>query len=324
MYQRIKKEIRVLKLNSLEELNGYSFQSFIFEVQEDKVLINNLKDQIKIEILYSQNKKMKLIEKIYKQTGLKIALNKLEDKELLAFIQDKGFEKTLWSPIGKAMHDYNMIEEGDRIAIGISGGKDSLTVLNALVRIKKISGIKFEIFPIHIHPVEEGGKYQEIKEYCNKLGVKLQVIETSIGESILTNEELKNPCFICARVRRGLLYKEMKKQNINKLILGHHKDDLIETFLLNVFYQGNMGVMKPAYYSEEYGLKVIRPLAYVEEKEIIRYAKKLSLPILHNDCPYETSENSKRLKVKKLIEDLSKDSPNIRSVMLNSIKDLFV
>lgn len=314
----------MLKLNSLEELNGYSFQSFIFEVQEDKVLINNLKDQIKIEILYSQNKKMKLIEKIYKQTGLKIALNKLEDKELLAFIQDKGFEKTLWSPIGKAMHDYNMIEEGDRIAIGISGGKDSLTVLNALVRIKKISGIKFEIFPIHIHPVEEGGKYQEIKEYCNKLGVKLQVIETSIGESILTNEELKNPCFICARVRRGLLYKEMKKQNINKLILGHHKDDLIETFLLNVFYQGNMGVMKPAYYSEEYGLKVIRPLAYVEEKEIIRYAKKLSLPILHNDCPYETSENSKRLKVKKLIEDLSKDSPNIRSVMLNSIKDLFV
>ncbi|MDX8335437.1 MULTISPECIES: tRNA 2-thiocytidine biosynthesis TtcA family protein [Cetobacterium] len=314
----------MLKLNSLEELNGYSFQSFIFEVQEDKVLINNLKDQIKIEILYSQNKKMKLIEKIYKQTGLKIALNKLEDKELLAFIQDKGFEKTLWSPIGKAMHDYNMIEEGDRIAIGISGGKDSLTVLNALVRIKKISGIKFEIFPIHIHPVEEGGKYQEIKEYCNKLGVELQVIETSIGESILTNEELKNPCFICARVRRGLLYKEMKKQNINKLILGHHKDDLIETFLLNVFYQGNMGVMKPAYYSEEYGLKVIRPLAYVEEKEIIRYAKKLSLPILHNDCPYETSENSKRLKVKKLIEDLSKDSPNIRSVMLNSIKDLFV
>ncbi|MBC2851578.1 tRNA 2-thiocytidine(32) synthetase TtcA [Cetobacterium sp. 8H] len=248
----------------------------------------------------------------------------MDEREILSFIQDKGFEKTLWSPIGKAMHDYNMIQEGDRIAVGISGGKDSLTVLNALIRVKKISGIKFEIFPIHIHPVEEGGKYGDIKEYCKKMGVGLQVIETSIGESILTNKDLKNPCFMCARVRRGLLYKEMKKQNINKLVLGHHKDDIVETFLLNVFYQGNMGVMKPAYDSEEYGLKVIRPLAYVEEKEIIKYAKKLNLPILHNDCPYETSDNSKRLKVKKMIEELSKDSPNIRSVMLNSIKNLFV
>ncbi|MGL5277891.1 MAG: tRNA 2-thiocytidine biosynthesis TtcA family protein [Cetobacterium sp.] len=314
----------MLKIDNIKELNGYIFQSFTFEVQENIVLINNLKDEIKIEITYAENKIVKLIDKIYKQTGLKISLNKLDDREILSFIQDKGFEKTLWSPIGRAMHDYNMIEEGDRIAIGISGGKDSLTVLNALIRIKKISGIKFELFPIHIHPVEEGGKYGDIKDYCSKLGVELQVIETSIGESILTNEDLKNPCFMCARVRRGLLYKEMKKQNINKLVLGHHKDDIIETFLLNVLYQGNMGVMKPAYHSEEYGLKVIRPLAYVEEKETIRYAKKLGLPILHNDCPYETSDNSKRLKVKKMIEELSKDSPNVRSVMLNSIKDLFV
>lgn len=313
----------MLKLDNIKDLNGYSFQSFIFEVQENKIIIINSKDEIKIEIVYADNKITKLVDKIYKQTGLKINLNKLDEKEILSFIQDKGFEKTLWSPIGKAMHDYNMIENGDRIAVGISGGKDSLTVLNALIRIKKISGIQFEIFPIHIHPVEEGGNYGDIKEYCNKLGVELQVIETSIGESILTNEELKNPCFMCARVRRGLLYKEMKKQNINKLVLGHHKDDIIETFLLNVFYQGNMGVMKPAYYSEEYGLKVIRPLAYVEEKETIRYAKKLRLPILHNDCPYETSDNSKRLKIKKMIDELSKDSPNIRSVMLNSIKNLF-
>lgn len=314
----------MLKIDDIKELNGYTFQSFTFEVQEDIILINNSKDEIKIEITYTENKIIKLIDKIYKQTGLKINLNKLDDREILSFIQDKGFEKTLWSPIGRAMHDYNMIEEGDRIAIGISGGKDSLTVLNALIRIKKISGINFELFPIHIHPVEEGGKYGDIKDYCSKLGVELQVIETSIGESILTNEDLKNPCFMCARVRRGLLYKEMKKQNINKLVLGHHKDDIIETFLLNVLYQGNMGVMKPAYHSEEYELKVIRPLAYVEEKETIRYAKKLGLPILHNDCPYETSDNSKRLKVKKMIEELSKDSPNIRSVMLNSIKDLFV
>ncbi|MGL5000576.1 MAG: ATP-binding protein [Cetobacterium sp.] len=314
----------MLKIESIKELDGYFFQTYKFEVLEEKIIITNIKEEIKIEILYSENKRMKLIDKIYKQTGLKISLDKMDEKETLAFIQDKGFEKTLWSPIGRAMHDYSMIEEGDRVAIGISGGKDSLTVLNALIRIQKISGIKFEIFPIHIHPVEEGGNYGEIKEYCKKLGVELQVIETSIGESILTNSDLKNPCFMCARVRRGILYKEMKNQNINKLVLGHHKDDIVETFLLNILYQGNMGVMKPAYNSEEYGLKVIRPLAYVEEKETIRYAKKLNLPILHNDCPYETSDNSKRLKVKKMIEELSKDSPNVRSVLLHSIKNLFL
>lgn len=314
----------MLKIDKITDLDGYRFQNYTFQVLEDEVRIINTKEEITIEISYKAHKIVKLLDKIYKLTELKVVLSQIDEREILSFIQDKGFEKTLWSPIGKAMHDYNMIEEGDRIAVGISGGKDSLTVLNTLIRVQKISGIKFEIFPIHIHPVEEGGKYADIKEYCKKMGVELQVIETSIGESILTNKELKNPCFMCARVRRGLLYKEMKNQNINKLVLGHHKDDIIETFLLNVFYQGNMGVMKPAYNSEEYGLKVIRPLAYVEEKEIIRYAKKLNLPILHNDCPYETSDNSKRLKVKKMIEELSKDSPDIRSVMLNSIKNLFV
>ncbi|MGL5427029.1 MAG: hypothetical protein ACRDAS_03865 [Cetobacterium sp.] len=128
----------MLKIDNIKDLNGYVFQAYTFEVQEEKVLVINSKEEIKIEISYSQNKIIKLIDKIYKQTGLKISLNRLDEKEILAFIQDKGFEKSLWSPIGKAMHDYNMIEEGDRVAIGISGGKDSLTVLNALIRIQKI------------------------------------------------------------------------------------------------------------------------------------------------------------------------------------------
>lgn len=248
----------------------------------------------------------------------------MNKREILAYIQSKGFEKILWSPIGKAMHEFNMIEEGDRIAVGISGGKDSLTVLNALIRIKEISGVKFDIFPIHIHPEEEGEKYKEIEKYCKNLGVTLRVIHTSLGKEILNNEKIKNPCFLCARIRRGILYKIMREENINKLVLGHHKDDIIETFLLNIFYQGNMNVMKPSYESEEYGVRVIRPLAYVEEKNIIKYAKKIELPILKNECPYETSENSRRLKVKQLINELSKDNKNIRSVILNSLKNIFV
>ena len=116
----------------------------------------------------------------------------------------------------------------------------------------------------------------------------------------------------------------MKEQKINKLALGHHKDDIIETFLMNIFYQGNMLAMKPSYTSEEYGVQVIRPLAFVEEKDIIRYVKRVDMPILVSECPYETNDNSRRLKMKNLIKDLAKDNSEIRSVILNGIKDLLV
>lgn len=312
----------MITINNISEINNLSFENFNFTVFETKIIIENKKEEIKIELTYNQNKIYPLLDKIKKLTGLKISLNNIPESEILSYIQNKGFEKTLWSPIGKAMHEFNMINEGDRVAVGISGGKDSLTLLNLLVRIQKISKVNFQIFPVHIHPVEKGGKYQEIQNYCKQFGLSLDIIETSIGETIQNNDSIKNPCFLCARLRRGILYTYMKKNNINKLALGHHKDDIIETFLLNIFYQGNSEIMKPSYFSDEYEIEVIRPLSYVEEKDIIKYSKKLSLPILKNECPYETSENSKRLKVKTLIDELSKENPNIRSVLLNSIKKL--
>lgn len=311
----------MIKINSLLELDNYLFENFLFKISPTEIIIENKKEKCVINIEFSLKKQLKAIETIEKLTNLKIKLNAIPDEEILSFIENKGFSKTLWNPIGKAMHEYNMIEEGDRVAVGVSGGKDSLTVLNALIRIKKISKVNFEIFPIHIHPVEEGSKYEEIEDYCKNLGYPLQVFETTLGD-ILFDKTVKNPCFLCARIRRGLLYRVMKEQNINKLALGHHKDDIVETFLLNVFYQGNMNVMKPMYSSEEYGVSVIRPLAYVEEKDTIKYAKKLNLPILINECPYETSDNSRRLKVKNIIKAIGEDNPEIRSVILNSIKEL--
>lgn len=310
-----------MKIFKFEELNGIKKENNELLYEDGKIVVYNKKDGIKIEI--DAKNRVKALNKLNDLLELKIELWRLEEKEILEYIQGKNFEKTLWSPIGKAMHEYNMLENGDKVAVGISGGKDSLTVLNALVRIKKIANIDFEIIPIHIHPVEKGEKYKEIEAYCEKLGTKLEVIKTSISDEIQNNKNVKNPCFLCSRIRRGILYRIMKERGINKLVLGHHKDDLIETFLLNVFYQGNLGVMKPAYESREYGVKVIRPLAYVEEKDIIRYSKKLGLPILKNECLYETSENSKRLKIKKLIEKFSKEDSDIRSIVLKSIKNLF-
>ncbi len=243
-------------------------------------------------------------------------------ENILAYIESKGFSKSIWTKVGKCMSDFNMVESGDRVAVGLSGGKDSMTLLNALVRIKKISRIDFEIIPIHIHPAEDIASTAEMKEYCEMLGLNLQIIETKLSSFLFTEgAEVKNPCFLCGRIRRGILYTTMKEQKINKLALGHHKDDIIETFLMNTFYQGNGNMMKPSYISEEHKVQVIRPLSYVEESDIIKYVRRTGLPILVSLCPYEKNTDSKRLRVKNLIKELATENKDIRSVIFHSIKD---
>ena len=315
----------MIKINKIKELHEKSEGNYKFYISEDKnkILLENKKEKLNIEIDYNENNCISALEKIKKLTEIKVVLKNMNDREILSFIQSKGYDKTLWNPIGKAMHQFNMIEAGDKIAVGVSGGKDSLVTLNAFVRVKKIAGIDFEIIPIHIHPKQDAADCSEIDEYCKKLGLSLKIIETNLDDMLFGENREKNPCFLCGRIRRGILYSFMKKEGINKLALGHHKDDIIETFLMNILYQGNRNIMKPAYISEEHGVKVIRPLAFVEEKNIISYARKLSLPVMKSKCPYETSEDSKRLKVKNLIKELSSENEDIRSVILNSIKDLF-
>ena len=250
-------------------------------------------------------------------------LKKIKNREILSYIESKGFNKTIFGLAGKAMHDYSMIEDGDRIAVGVSGGKDSLALLNILVRVQKITRVNFEIIPIHIHPTQKSIATNEIENYCNFLGLELIIEETNLEDILFGENKMKNPCFMCGRMRRGILYRIMNEKNINKLALGHHKDDIIETFLMNTFYQGNLNVMKPKYMSKDHGVQVIRPMAYIEESNIIKYAKEIELPILKSECEYETSKDSKRLEVKEMIESLSKKSENIRSVIFTSIVPLF-
>jgi len=249
-------------------------------------------------------------------------LKKKEERKILSYIQSHGFDKTIWKLAGKAMCDYDMVKDGDRIAVGVSGGKDSLALLNILIRVQKITRVNFEIIPIHIHPKQKSIATSEIEDYCKYLGLELIIEETNLEDILFGKDKMKNPCFMCGRMRRGILYRIMKEEKINKLALGHHKDDIIETFLMNTFYQGNMNVMKPKYMSEDHGVEVIRPMAYIEESNIIEYAKKINLPILKSECEYETSKDSKRLEVKEMIETMSKKSKNIRSVIFNSIEDL--
>ena len=315
----------MINIHNISDLNNLKFENYVLAVEENKIILSNTKEKTTTVLAFSEKTRLKSLRTLEKILSTKIELSSLREDEILSFIENEGFSKIIFTPIGNASHEFNMIEEGDRIAVGFSGGKDSLTLLNALIRIQKISNIKFEIFPILVHPEYDLAITNKISDYCKKLGLKLQIKQTSLSNFLFGSNndlEVKNPCFLCGRIRRGILYSTMKEQNLNKLALGHHKDDIIETFLLNTFYQGNLHMMKPSYLSEEHGITVIRPLSFIEESNIIKYVKKLNLPVLKSLCPYEISDNSKRLKIKNLIKDLSQENSDIRSVILNSITPL--
>lgn len=243
----------------------------------------------------------------------------MRKKELLRRVNVKGFNKYLWNLAGKAMHKYNMIESGDRIAVGISGGKDSMVLLNILTRIKNIVDFQFEIYPIMIENKKDTkDEIDEIKKYIEELGYEFQIEYTNIEKVVFDDRNEKNPCALCSKLRRGVLYRIMQEKNYNKLALGHHLDDCIETYFMNLFYQGNTNKMRAKYKSENYGVTVIRPMVFVEEKTIIKYAKKAKLPIMKSSCRLDNvKKNSKRKESKELIELMAEKNKNLRSNLKN-------
>ncbi|TDT70532.1 tRNA(Ile)-lysidine synthase TilS/MesJ [Hypnocyclicus thermotrophus] len=311
--------MNIIYINDFYELNDKTVNEYNFKIDNNTLIIKN-KNLFKLTFDLTKNSRIKILQNIRKTCNINIWFNKLTSREALEYIESNGFNKTLLNMSGKAMHKYNMIEDGDRIAIGVSGGKDSLTLINILYRVKQISNINFDIIPIHIHPNTDTSNTLHIKKYIESLRLKLKIIETDLEKFLFEEGNIKNPCFLCGRIRRGILYTYLKENNINKLALGHHKDDIIETYLMNIFYQGNTHSMRPSYFAKEYEIQVIRPLAFVEESTTIKYSKKINLPILKSSCPYETSDNSRRLKIKNLIKELSIDNPDIRSSILNALK----
>lgn len=245
--------------------------------------------------------------------------NELRKKELLRRVNVKGFNKYLWNLSGKALHKYNMIESGDKIAVGISGGKDSMVLLNLLTRIKNIVDFEFEIYPIMVENKKEINKeMDEIKNYIEELGYEFQIEYTNIEKVVFDDRNEKNPCALCSKLRRGVLYRIMKEKKYNKLALGHHLDDCIETYFMNLFYQGNTNKMRAKYRTEKYDLEVIRPLVFVEEKTIIKYAKKAKLPIMRSSCRLDKVKiDSKRKETKEQIKVMSEKNKNLKSNLKN-------
>ena len=199
----------------------------------------------------------------------------------------------------KAVEEYNMIENGDRIAVGVSGGKDSLTLLCALAKLKRVLRIEYQIIAVTINMGMPEIDYSKISELCRELDVQYHIIDTQIYEIIFNVRKEKNPCALCARMRRGALHDAIKDLGCNKLALGHHYDDVIETFMLNLFFEGRIGAFRPVTYLSRKDITMIRPLIYAQEKYIKAFANGASLPITEVKCPADG--NTERAKMKEYL-----------------------
>jgi tRNA 2-thiocytidine biosynthesis protein TtcA len=225
--------------------------------------------------------------------------------------------------VGKAIGDFNMLEEGDRVLVALSGGKDSWTLLHTLHSLKRRAPVKFTLIPVTIHPGFKTFKCEPLRESVAKLGLELH-IEKTINAQII--REHRRPgssyCSFCARLRRGTLYSVAQRFKCNKVALGHHLDDFIETLLLNQFFSGSLAGMSPNMRSENGMQRIIRPLVYVEENLISDWAAGTNLPIIGCGCPQSAHQDQNRQKVKGLITELEQEIPNIRKSMLNAMRNV--
>jgi len=221
------------------------------------------------------------------------------------------------SQVRRACQDYNLIEENDKIAIGLSGGKDSLTLVKALAMYARFSPQKFTIEVITIDLFNGTSNTSKLKEFCEDLGVNLTVIKSDIYSVLFEKRKEKNPCSLCSKMRRGALNQKALELGCNKVALGHHADDLIETFFLSMFYEGRLSTFHPISYMDRTKLTVIRPLLYVKEKNIIGIVNKYNFPVLYNCCPAD--KKTKREYVKQLLKSIQKDVPNVQERIFGAV-----
>lgn len=222
------------------------------------------------------------------------------------------------SHMRKAIEEYNMIEEGDKIAVCLSGGKDSITMLSAFKALQRFYPKKFEIIAISINPGFEFFDTNLLETVCKDLDVPLYIGNSNAKEIVFDIRKEKNPCSLCANLRRGIINSIAIENNCNKIALGHNQDDVLETFLLNLFYTGSIGTFSPVSYMDRSKITLIRPLVYTPEKEIRRFVRKNNIQVMNKVCPMDGV--SKREDIKQLIFSLSKEIPMIRANLFGAIK----
>ncbi len=218
----------------------------------------------------------------------------------------------------KAINDYDMIQEGDKIAVALSGGKDSTAMLMAFKNLQIFFPKKFEIIAISVDPGFEFFDRGILERLCKKLEVQLFIEESHAKEIVFEIRKEKNPCSLCANIRRGILNSVVNREGCNKIALGHNEDDVLETFLLNLFYAGNISTFAPVSYMDRSKVTLIRPLIYAPEKDIKKFIRKNNIEIMPKNCPMDG--HSKREDIKKLIHSLNLDIPMLRANIYGAIK----
>lgn len=222
------------------------------------------------------------------------------------------------SLVRKAIDDYEMIQDGDKIAVGISGGKDSLTLLMALANLKRFYPKNFDLYAVTVDLGFNNLNLDGIIKFCEDLNVKYSIVKTDIAKIVFEDRKESNPCALCAKMRKGALNDEMKKLGINKIAYAHHKDDVVNTMMMSLIYEGRFHTFSPVTYLDRTDLYVIRPLVYMNEADVIGFVNKYNIPVVKSPCPADGA--TKREYVDILINKINKENPGVKQRMFSAIQ----
>lgn len=225
--------------------------------------------------------------------------------------------KRLLSFTRRAIDDYQMIEEGDRIAVGVSGGKDSLSLLTAMAELRRFYPKKFELVAITVDMGFPNTDFSSIAAFSENLNVPFHRAQTDIAKIIFDIRKEPNPCSLCSKMRRGVLHNKAVELGCRRVALGHHFDDVVDTFMLNLFFEGRLGCFSPVTYLSRADLYLIRPLIYAQEKDVRYFARHTDLPIMKSPCPED--HQTERENMKNLLKQLEAQNPGLRHRLFGAI-----
>ncbi|MCQ2492264.1 MAG: tRNA 2-thiocytidine(32) synthetase TtcA [Lachnospiraceae bacterium] len=225
----------------------------------------------------------------------------------------------LYSLTRQAIDAYAMIEEGDKIAVGISGGKDSLTLLQIMAGLQKFYPKKFELMAITCDVGFEGMDFRPVASWCESLGIAYETVKTNIAEIVFEHNQDERPCSLCAKLRKGAMYDRLNELGFHKIAYAHHKDDFIETAFMSLIFEGRFYSFPPVTELDRSGITVIRPMMYVPERSVATFARENALPVVHNVCPVDGS--TKRAYAKGLVKQLSEENRGVKDRLMHAIEE---
>lgn len=225
----------------------------------------------------------------------------------------------IMSKTRKAVDDYKMINENDTIAVGISGGKDSLALLHALAGMRRFYPIHYSLIAITCDLGFKNVDFNEIKKLCEELDVKYFIVESDISDIVFNVRKEENPCSLCAKMRKGAMYNFLKEVECSKIAYAHHQDDVVETYMMSLIYEGRQNTFSPVTYLDRTGVTVIRPFIYMKEADIIGFVKANNVPVLKSPCPVDGY--TKRQYAKDLLKSINEEAPGVRDRIFTAIQN---